>query len=162
MPARPPTDYLHLFGLTALAYMWAQIVKVVRRRRSRGGDAALYAKLIARPLFFERVLPDAGAHLAKLKTGADVDGAAGGALRSVDRTPGRPVSLRREMGIMTTFTFETVDGSGAGQSCLALDKEGNPPRRYPTLSHNPPLPNVMYAIGTPVHGLWSDLRLARL
>ena len=46
---------------------------------------------------------------------------------------------------MTTFTFETVDGSGAGQSCLALDKEGNPHIAYATHLQPATLPNVMYA-----------------
>ncbi|HEY3694376.1 acyl-CoA dehydrogenase C-terminal domain-containing protein [Phenylobacterium sp.] len=65
------TDYLHLFGLTALAYMWALMARAAQGRVAAGDPDPLYAnKLIVGRYFLERVLPDTGAHLAKLKTGA--------------------------------------------------------------------------------------------
>jgi alkylation response protein AidB-like acyl-CoA dehydrogenase len=65
------TDYLHLFGLTGLAYMWALIVKAANARIAAGdGDPFYPTKLATGRYFIERILPDAGAHLAKLKTGA--------------------------------------------------------------------------------------------
>src|SRR5579872_7115264 len=64
-------DYMHLFGLTALAYMWARIVKAVLARKAAGsGDDALEAKLTLAKFFNERILPEAGAHLARLSAGA--------------------------------------------------------------------------------------------
>ncbi len=67
------TDYLNLFGLTALAYMWAQMAKAAQAQVDAGSDDPFYAtKLQTGRYFVERILPDAGAHLTKLKTGADV------------------------------------------------------------------------------------------
>jgi hypothetical protein len=70
--AAASTDYLHLFGLTGLAYMWALMAKVAQARID-GGDADPFfaEKLIVGRYFLERLLPDIGAHLAKLKTGAE-------------------------------------------------------------------------------------------
>ena len=34
------TDYMHLFGLTALGYMWARIVKAVLKRQAEGDEHA--------------------------------------------------------------------------------------------------------------------------
>ena len=65
------TDYLHLFGLTALAYMWAKLAEAALAKTASGDADPFYAnKLIVGRYFIERILPDAGAHLAKLKTGA--------------------------------------------------------------------------------------------
>ncbi|HEY0052222.1 MAG TPA: acyl-CoA dehydrogenase C-terminal domain-containing protein [Caulobacteraceae bacterium] len=67
------TDYLHIFGLTALAYMWALMAKAAQAKIA-GGDADPFyaAKLHTGRYFIERILPDAAAHLVKLKTGSDV------------------------------------------------------------------------------------------
>ncbi len=67
------TDYLHIFGLTALAYMWAQMAVAAQKAIDGGSTDPFYANKIATGRYFvERMLPDAGAHLAKLKTGAEV------------------------------------------------------------------------------------------
>ena len=67
------TDYLHIFGLTALAYVWAQMAIAAQKAIDGGSDDPFYAHKIATGRYFvERMLPDAGAHLAKLKTGAEV------------------------------------------------------------------------------------------
>ncbi|WP_374515142.1 acyl-CoA dehydrogenase C-terminal domain-containing protein [Brevundimonas sp.] len=67
------TDYLHIFGLTALAYMWAQMAIAAQKAIDGGSDDPFYANKITTGRYFvERMLPDAGAHLAKLKTGAEV------------------------------------------------------------------------------------------
>src|ERR1700722_7523196 len=64
-------DYMHLFGLTALAYMWARIVKAVLARKAQGdSNAELEAKLTLAKFFNERMLPETGAHLARLSAGA--------------------------------------------------------------------------------------------
>ncbi len=67
------TDYLNLFGITALAFLWAQMAKAAQAKVDAGSDDPFYAtKLQTGRYFVERILPDAGAHLAKMKTGADV------------------------------------------------------------------------------------------
>ena len=67
------TDYLHLFGLTALAYMWAQIARTAQARIAAGDTDPFYAnKLVVGRYYMQRVLPDAGAHLAKLMTGSEL------------------------------------------------------------------------------------------
>ena len=60
-------DYLQLFGLTALAYMWAIMAKAALAKK---GEAFYDVKLTTGRYFVERMIPDGSAHLAKLKTGA--------------------------------------------------------------------------------------------
>ncbi len=64
------TDFLNLFGLTALAYMWARMAKVATEKQA-DGDPFYANKLITARYYMERVLPEATAHLTKLKTGAE-------------------------------------------------------------------------------------------
>ncbi len=65
-------DYLGLFGVTALAYMWLLSAKAAAKRIAAGETDRFYAdKLTVGRYFLARVLPDADAHLAKLKTGAE-------------------------------------------------------------------------------------------
>ncbi len=67
------TDYLHLFGLTALAYMWALQAKAALAKQAAGGDDPFYAtKLVIGRYYIERVLPETSGRLAKLKTGSDL------------------------------------------------------------------------------------------
>ncbi|MEL6568305.1 MAG: acyl-CoA dehydrogenase C-terminal domain-containing protein, partial [Pseudomonadota bacterium] len=63
-------DYLHLFGLTALAYMWAQMAEVAMEK-SGSGDPYYDTKVKTGRYFMDRILPDTAAHLAKVKSGAD-------------------------------------------------------------------------------------------
>jgi hypothetical protein len=68
------TDYLHLFGLTSLAYMWARMAVVASAKLKNGanGEAAFYENKLATGRYYvERVLPETGAHLARLKSGAE-------------------------------------------------------------------------------------------
>ncbi|HXO24233.1 MAG TPA: acyl-CoA dehydrogenase, partial [Streptosporangiaceae bacterium] len=65
-------DYLRLFGLTGLAYMWALMAKAANAKVAAGDADPFYAaKLTVGRYFLQRVLPDTGAALAKLKTGAE-------------------------------------------------------------------------------------------
>ena len=67
------TDYMHLFGLTALDYMWALIAKTAQAKIAAGDTDPFYAnKLVVGRYYMQRVLPDAGAHLAKLTTGSEL------------------------------------------------------------------------------------------
>ncbi|HRP12204.1 MAG TPA: acyl-CoA dehydrogenase C-terminal domain-containing protein [Terricaulis sp.] len=66
-------DYLDLFGITALTYMWALQAKAALAAKKNGGGADPYydTKLITGRYFIARCTPDAGAHLAKMKSGAE-------------------------------------------------------------------------------------------
>jgi alkylation response protein AidB-like acyl-CoA dehydrogenase len=67
------TDYMHLFGLVVFGYMWAQIAKAARAKLSNGANGAtdrLNAKLVVGRFFMERMLPETGAHLARIEAGA--------------------------------------------------------------------------------------------
>ena len=68
------TDYMHLFGLVALAYMWAQMAKVARDKLKNGANGRedrLKAKLVTGRFFMERMLPETSTHLARIQAGAD-------------------------------------------------------------------------------------------
>ena len=66
------TDYLHLFGLTALAYMWSLMAKAALGRIAAGATDPIYAeKLAVGRYYIARVLPETAGRLAKLKTGAE-------------------------------------------------------------------------------------------
>ena len=64
-------DYMHLFGLTALAYMWARIVKAALARQAKGDSTPeIDAKLTLARFFNERMAPETGAQFARLTAGA--------------------------------------------------------------------------------------------
>jgi alkylation response protein AidB-like acyl-CoA dehydrogenase len=65
-------DYLNLFGVTALTYMWSLQAKAAFAAKKNGGDSDPYfdTKVATGRYFLARAVPDAGAHLAKLKSGA--------------------------------------------------------------------------------------------
>ena len=65
------SDYMQLFGLTALAYMWCKIAQTAQSKIAGGDSDPFYAnKLVVGRYYMQRVLPDAGAHLAKLTSGS--------------------------------------------------------------------------------------------
>jgi hypothetical protein len=64
-------DYLHLFALAGMGYMWARIAKAAQKQLAAGSNDEFYKnKLIVGRYFLERVAPDGSGHLAKLKSGA--------------------------------------------------------------------------------------------
>jgi acyl-CoA dehydrogenase len=65
------TDYLHLFGLVALGYMWGRMAKVSQAKLAEGAGAFHEAKLVTARYYMERVMPETSAHLARLSAGAD-------------------------------------------------------------------------------------------
>jgi acyl-CoA dehydrogenase len=68
------TDYMHLFGLVALAYMWAQMAKAAQEKLKSGANGSqerMKAKLVTGKFFMERVLPETAAHLKRITSGAD-------------------------------------------------------------------------------------------
>jgi alkylation response protein AidB-like acyl-CoA dehydrogenase len=64
------TDYMHLFGLVALGYMWCRIVEAARERLAVGADPRLSAKLVTGRFFVERMLPETATHLTRIEAGA--------------------------------------------------------------------------------------------
>jgi len=66
------TDYMHLFGLVALGYMWCRIVEVAQLKLASGsGDATrMKAKLVTARFFMERMLPESSVHLARIRAGS--------------------------------------------------------------------------------------------
>jgi alkylation response protein AidB-like acyl-CoA dehydrogenase len=66
-------DYMHLFGLVAMGYMWARIAKTAQEKKAHGNGVAakMDAKLLTGRFFMERMLPETGAHLARISSGAD-------------------------------------------------------------------------------------------
>jgi len=61
-------DYLQLFALTCLAHAWALMAKAALEKPD---EVFSKNKLITGRYFVERLLPDTGAHLEKVKAGAD-------------------------------------------------------------------------------------------
>ena len=62
-------DFLHLFGLTALSYMWGMMTRTALEKA--GGDDPYYDhKLVTAKYFFERLLPMTSTHLARVKAGS--------------------------------------------------------------------------------------------
>jgi butyryl-CoA dehydrogenase len=64
-------DFLQLFGLTALAFMWARMAQIGLSRRD--GEETLYydAKVRTARFFMQRVLPRSEAHYRAIEAGAE-------------------------------------------------------------------------------------------
>ena len=62
-------DYLSLFALTCLSYSWAMMAKAAVEAEEKTDFHK--NKLITGRYFLERILPETGAHLEKIKTGAE-------------------------------------------------------------------------------------------
>ncbi|WP_455273033.1 acyl-CoA dehydrogenase C-terminal domain-containing protein [Rhizobium herbae] len=68
------TDYMHLFGLVVLGYMWAKIAKTAEEKLAEGaGDREAYLKnkLVTAKFFMERIMPETALRKARIETGAD-------------------------------------------------------------------------------------------
>jgi acyl-CoA dehydrogenase len=68
------TDYMHLFGLVALGYMWCRMVKAAVGKLKAGANGSterMNAKLMTARFFMERMLPETAAQLARITSGAD-------------------------------------------------------------------------------------------
>jgi hypothetical protein len=64
------TDYMQLFGLTALGYMWLRMAVAAQAKLAGGDDARMSAKLVTGRFFVERMLPETATHLARIQSGA--------------------------------------------------------------------------------------------
>ena len=67
------SDYLRMFALVALGFMWAQIAKVANEKIAEAnGDAGFYEnKLKTARFFIARMLPDTSSLLSKVTSGAE-------------------------------------------------------------------------------------------
>ena len=64
------TDYMKLFGLVALGYMWAKMAKVAQDKAAAGATPYLNTKLVTGRFFMERLLPETAVHLARIQSGS--------------------------------------------------------------------------------------------
>ena len=69
--AAAASDYLRLFGLVALGYMWARSAQIAHRKLpTANGDARFYqAKLSTAQFYMDRLLPQAGSLYLTIKSG---------------------------------------------------------------------------------------------
>ena len=66
------TDFLHLMGLVAIGAMWGRIAKAALARKADGTEPARWeAKLVTGRFYMERMLPETGLRLARIKAGAE-------------------------------------------------------------------------------------------
>jgi acyl-CoA dehydrogenase len=68
------TDYMHLFGLVAMGYMWALQMKAAQEKLKAGANGAaaqMNAKLKTADFYVQRILPETASRLAKISAGAD-------------------------------------------------------------------------------------------
>src|SRR6185312_15669702 len=66
-------DYMHMFGLVTLGYMWCRIAKVAGAQAAAGNGAAqpMKNKLILARYFMDRMLPETAARLSCITAGAE-------------------------------------------------------------------------------------------
>jgi acyl-CoA dehydrogenase len=66
------TDYLGLFGLCALGYMWCRMAESAQAKIASGDVAAerMKGKLVTGRFFMERMLPETATHLARIQAGS--------------------------------------------------------------------------------------------
>ncbi|HEV7982312.1 MAG TPA: acyl-CoA dehydrogenase C-terminal domain-containing protein [Xanthobacteraceae bacterium] len=64
------TDYMHLFGLVALGYMWCRIAAAAQAARAADTSGRMEAKLVIARFFMERLLPETATCLARIQAGA--------------------------------------------------------------------------------------------
>ncbi len=65
------TDYLHLFGLVAIGYMWAMMAKSAQEDANGVSPEFLQNKLITARFFMERLMPETATRLARIQAGAE-------------------------------------------------------------------------------------------
>ncbi|MHB0952557.1 MAG: acyl-CoA dehydrogenase C-terminal domain-containing protein [Allorhizobium sp.] len=67
------TDYMHLFGLVVLGYMWAKMAKAANDNLSAGtGDADYFRnKLLTGRFYMEKIMPETALRKTRIEAGAD-------------------------------------------------------------------------------------------
>ncbi|CAN7195037.1 acyl-CoA dehydrogenase C-terminal domain-containing protein [Rhizobium sp. LjRoot30] len=67
------TDYMHLFGLVVLGYMWTKMAKAAEEGLAAGEERADFYrnKLLTGRFFMERILPETALRKTRIEAGAD-------------------------------------------------------------------------------------------
>ena len=67
------TDFMHMFGLVALGYMWCRMAEAALAKGVNTGDPMdrMNVKLVTARFFMERMLPETATRLARIQAGAD-------------------------------------------------------------------------------------------
>ncbi|MCK8780228.1 acyl-CoA dehydrogenase C-terminal domain-containing protein [Rhizobium sp. NTR19] len=67
------TDYMHLFGLVTLGYMWGKIAKAAQDRLAAGDPREEYLKnkLVTARFYMEKIMPETAMRKARIEAGAD-------------------------------------------------------------------------------------------
>ena len=68
------TDYMHLFGLVALGYMWALMAKAAVEKRAAGADGKeefLASKMLVGKFYMERIMPETALRKTRIETGCE-------------------------------------------------------------------------------------------
>uniref|UniRef100_UPI003F86A237 acyl-CoA dehydrogenase C-terminal domain-containing protein n=1 Tax=Shinella sumterensis TaxID=1967501 RepID=UPI003F86A237 len=68
------TDYMHLFGLVVIGYMWAKIAKAAEAGLAGGAgerEDFLKNKLVTAKFFMERLMPETALRKTRIEAGAD-------------------------------------------------------------------------------------------
>ncbi|MBD8652600.1 acyl-CoA dehydrogenase C-terminal domain-containing protein [Rhizobium sp. CFBP 13726] len=67
------TDYMHLFGLVTLGYMWAKMAKAAQTALAAGDPREEYlkAKLVTAKFYMERIMPETALRKVRIEAGAD-------------------------------------------------------------------------------------------
>ncbi len=67
------TDYMHMFGLVVLGYMWAKMAKAANESLAAGtGDADYFKnKLLTGRFFMEKIMPETALRKIRIEAGAD-------------------------------------------------------------------------------------------
>lgn len=67
------TDYMHLFGLVTLGYMWARMAKTAQEKLANGDPREDYLKnkLVTARFFMEKIMPETALRKLRIEAGAD-------------------------------------------------------------------------------------------
>ena len=67
------TDFMHLFGLVSLGYMWGMMAKAAQQKLAEGANGSTEYhenKLITAQFYMDRMMPETATHLSRIQTGA--------------------------------------------------------------------------------------------
>ena len=68
--AGPSTDYLRMFALTSLAYVWVKYIDISNRKMNDDPKGFYKAKIATGTFFLNKVLPETGALMSSIMSGA--------------------------------------------------------------------------------------------
>ena len=68
--AGPATDYLKMFALTSLAYVWVRYIDIAHRKMNDDPKGFYKAKIATGNFFLNKVLPETGSLMSSIMSGA--------------------------------------------------------------------------------------------